>query len=95
VSPAMSMGPGGGAGPRPPQQRAVVLSAAGFILISNGDQAEAETLFGQNLKLYRQLNDGLGVVLTATVLGVLGYLAARRRDDPRATGLLGQSQALL
>jgi predicted ATPase len=79
----------------PPQQRVVALSAAGFILISKGDQAEAETLFEQNLELYRRLSDGLGVVLTATVLGVLGYLAALRRDYPRATDLLGQSQALL
>jgi predicted ATPase len=79
----------------PPQQRAIALSAAGFILISNGDQAKAETLFGQKLELYRQLSDKLGVVLTANVLGVLGYLAALRRDYPRATDLLGQSQALL
>jgi predicted ATPase len=79
----------------PPQQRAIALSAAGFILISNGDQAKAETLFGQNLPLYRQLSDKLGVVLTATVLGVLGYFAALRRDYPRATDLLGQSQARL
>ena len=79
----------------PPQQRAIALSAAGFILISNGDQAKAETLFEQNLPLYRQLSDKLGVVLTATVLGVLGYLAALRRDYPRATDLLGQSQARL
>jgi hypothetical protein len=41
------------------------------------------------------LSDGLGMVLTATVLGVLGYLAALRRDYPRATDLLGQSQARL
>jgi tetratricopeptide (TPR) repeat protein len=79
----------------PPQQRIIALSAAGFILISKGDQAKAETLFGQNLELYRQVSDKLGVVLTATVLGVLGYLAALRRDYPRATDLLGQSQALL
>jgi predicted ATPase len=79
----------------PPQQRAIALSAAGFILISNGDQAKAETLFEQNLPLYRQLSDKLGVVLTATVLGVLGYFAALRRDYPRATDLLGQSQARL
>jgi predicted ATPase len=79
----------------PPQQRIIALSAAGFILISKGDQAKAETLFGQNLELYRQVSDKLGVVLTATVLGVLGYLAALRRDSPRATDLLSQSQALL
>jgi predicted ATPase len=79
----------------PPQQRAVALSAAGFILLSKGDQAKAETLFEQNLEVYRQLSDGLGMVLTATVLGVLGYFAALRRDYPRATDLLGQSQARL
>jgi len=79
----------------PPQQRAVALSAAGFILISKGDQAKAETLFEQNLEVYRQLSDGLGVALTATVLAVLGYFAALRRDYPRATDLLGQSQARL
>ena len=79
----------------PPHQRTIALSATGFILISNGDQAKAETLFGQNLPLYRQVSGKLGVVLTATVLGVLGYLAAQRRDYPRATDLLGQSQALL
>jgi tetratricopeptide (TPR) repeat protein len=73
----------------------IALSAIGFILISNGDQAKAETLFEQNLPVYRQVSGKLGVVLTATVLGVLGYLAALRRDYPRATGLLGQSQALL
>ena len=79
----------------PPHQRAIALSATGFILISNGDQAKAETLFEQNLALYRQVSDKLGVVMTATVLGVLGYLVALRRDYPRATDLLGQSQALL
>jgi len=79
----------------PPHQRTIALSAVGFILISNGDQAKAETLFGQNLPLYRQVSGKLGVVLTATVLGVLGYLAALRRDYPHATDLLGQSQALL
>ena len=79
----------------PPHQRTIALSATGFILISNGDQAKAETLFGQNLPLYRQVSGKLGVVLTATILGVLGYLAAQRRDYPRATDLPGQSQALL
>ena len=34
------------------------------------------------------------MLLTATILGVLGYLAALRRDYPRATDLLGQSQGL-
>ena len=79
----------------PPHQRMIALNTAGFILIANGDQAKADTLFGQNLPLYRQVSDKPGVVLTATALGVLGYLAALRRDYPRATDLLGQSQALL
>jgi tetratricopeptide (TPR) repeat protein len=79
----------------PPHQRTIALSATGFILISNGDQAKAETIFGQNLPLYRQLSDKLGVALTANVLAVLGYFAALRRDYPRATDLLGQSQSLL
>jgi predicted ATPase len=79
----------------PPDQRTIALSAAGYILISNGDQAKAETLFGQSLPLYRQVSGQLAVVLTATVLGVLGYLAALRRDYPRATDLLSESQALL
>jgi tetratricopeptide (TPR) repeat protein len=79
----------------PPQQRTIALSATGFILFSNGDQAKVETIFGQNLPLYRQVSDKLGVALTATVLGVLGYLAALRCDYPRATDLLGQSQSLL
>src|SRR5215469_4114445 len=60
-----------------------------------GGPGSGRDTFGQNLELYRQLNDGLEVVLTATILGVLGYLAARRRDYPHATGLLGQSQTLL
>ena len=79
----------------PPPQRTIALSAAGFILIANGDQAKAETLFGQSLPLYRQVSGKFGVVLNATGLGVLGYLAALRRDYPRATDLLGKSQALL
>jgi predicted ATPase len=79
----------------PPRQRTIALNTAGFILISNGDQAKARTLLGQNLPVYRQVSDKPGVVLTATALGVLGYLAALRRDNPRATDLLGQSQALL
>ena len=73
----------------------IALSAIGFILIANGDQAKAETIFGQNLPLYRQVSGKFEVALAATVLGVLGYLAALRRDYPRATNLLGQSQSLL
>jgi predicted ATPase len=78
-----------------PRQRAIARSFAGFILIANGDQAKADTLLGQNLPLYRQLSGKPGVVVRETALAVLGYLAARRRDYPRATDLLGQSQALL
>jgi tetratricopeptide (TPR) repeat protein len=79
----------------PPRQRTIALNAAGFVLIANGDQAKADALFGQNLPVYRQLSDKLGMVQTATALGVLGYLAALRRDYRGATDLLGQSQALL
>ena len=64
----------------PLHQRTIALSATGFILIANGDQAKVETIFGQNLPLFRQGNDKLGVALTATVLGVLG---ARGRASPR------------
>jgi tetratricopeptide (TPR) repeat protein len=79
----------------PPPQRAIALNTAGFILIANGDQAKADALLGQSLPEYRQVSGKLGVVLTATALGVLGYLATLRRDYPRATDLLSQSQARL
>jgi predicted ATPase len=79
----------------PPYQHALALTGAGFILIANADLARAETVFGQSLPLYRQTSEKLGVVLNATVLAVLGHLAAIRRDYAGASELLDEGQALL
>ena len=79
----------------PPYQHAMALTGTGFILIANGDPIRAQALLEQSLPLYRQGSDKLGVILTATVLGVLGRLAGLRGDYPGAIELLGQSQALL
>jgi hypothetical protein len=79
----------------PPYQRAMALTGTGFMLIANGDQARAQTLFEQSLPLYRPAREKLHVVLTASVLATLARLAALRRDYPGASELLGQSQALL
>jgi len=66
----------------PPHEGITALNFAGFILIANGDQAKADTLLGQNLPLYRQVSGKPAMVLTASALAVLGYLAALRRDYP-------------
>ena len=79
----------------PPYQRAMALTGAGFILVANGDLARAQTVFEQSLPLYRQTSEKLGVVLNATVLAVLGHLAAIRRDYADASELLDEGQALL
>ncbi len=79
----------------PPYQRALALTGAGFILIANGDLARAQTVFGQSLPLYRQTSEKLGVILNATVLAVLGHLAAIRSDYAGASELLDEGQALL
>jgi predicted ATPase len=79
----------------PPYQHALALTGAGFILIANGDLARAETVFGQSLPLYRQTSEKLGVILNATVLAVLGHLAAIRREYAGASELLDEGQALL
>ncbi len=79
----------------PPYQRALALTGAGFILLANGDLARAQTVFGQTLPLYRQTSEKLGVILNATVLAVLGHLAATRRDYAGASELLDEGQALL
>jgi predicted ATPase len=79
----------------PPYQRAVALTAAGFILINNGDPARAQPLFEQSLPLYRQTSEKRAVILTATVLSVLGHLAATRRDYAGAGKLLDEGQALV
>jgi predicted ATPase len=79
----------------PPYQHALALTGAGFILIANGDLARAQTVFEQSLQQYRQTSEKLGAILTATVLAVLGHLAAIRRDYAGASELLDEGQALL
>ena len=79
----------------PPYQGALALTGPGFILLANGDLARAQTVFEQSLPLYRQTSGKLGVVLNATVLAVLGHLAAIRRDYAGASELLDEGQALL
>ena len=79
----------------PAYQRALALTGTGFMLLANGDQARAQTLFEQSLPLYRQAGGRPGAILTATVLGVLGRISALRQDYPGAAELLDQSQAVL
>ena len=79
----------------PPYQGALALTGPGFILIANGDLARAQAVFEQSLPLYRQTSEKLGVVLNATVLAVLGHLAATRRDYAGASILLDEGQALV
>jgi predicted ATPase len=80
---------------RPPYQRALSLTGAGFILLANGDPARSQTVFEQSLPLYRQTSEKLGMILNATVLAVLGHLAATRRDHAGASKLLDEAQALV
>jgi len=79
----------------PPYQRALALTAAGFIRIANGDPARAQAVFEQSLPLYRQTSEKLGVITNATVLSVLGHLAQTRRDYAGAGKLLDEGQALV
>jgi hypothetical protein len=79
----------------PPYQRALALTGAGFILLANGDLTQAQTAFQQSLPLYRRTSEKLGLVLNATVLAVLGHLAAARRDYAGASELLGDGQAMV
>ena len=83
-----------GSGDLPPYQHAEALTNAGFILIANGDPARARQLFEQSLPLYRQGSEELGVILNATVLAVLGHLAAGRGDYAGGSKLLDQGRAL-
>ena len=76
----------------PPYQRAMALTGTGFILIANGNLARAQTVFEQAPPLYRQTSQKLGVVLNATVLAVLGHLAATRRDYAGASKLLDEAR---
>jgi predicted ATPase len=81
----------------PPDQHALVLSQAGFIIIANGDPARGQQLLEQALPLYQQDNErpALSVTLNALALAVLGHLATLRRDYAGASKLLDQGQALL
>jgi predicted ATPase len=79
----------------PAYQRALALTGTGFILLANGDMARAQTVFEQSLPLYRQTSEKLGMVINATVLAVLGHLAAIRRDYADASKLLDEGQALV
>jgi predicted ATPase len=79
----------------PPYQGALALTGPGFILLANGDLARAQTVFEQSLPLYRQTSEKLGVVLNATVLAVLGHLAAIRHDYASASKLLDEGQAVV
>ena len=73
----------------PPQQRALALSAAGFVRFAGGDQAQALRLFKRSLPLYMQAGDRLGLGLTAASLAHL--LAASERDAAYASDLLEQT----
>jgi predicted ATPase len=79
----------------PPYQRAVALTGAGSMRNNNGDPARAQTVFEQSLPLYGQTSEKLGVMLHATVLSILGHLAATRRDYAGASKLLDEGQALV
>jgi predicted ATPase len=79
----------------PPYQRALALTAAGFIRLNNGDPDRAQTTFEQSLPLYRQTSEKLGVINNATILSVLAHLAAIRRDFTGASKLLDEGQALV
>jgi tetratricopeptide (TPR) repeat protein len=78
----------------PPYQHAMALTGAGFILIANGDPERARQLFEQCPPLYRQASEKLAMTLNATVLAVLGHLAAIRGDYAGASKLLDESQAM-
>ena len=65
------------------------------MLLANEDQAGTRLLFQQSLPLYRQSRGSLSVILTATVLGVLGRIAALQGHEAEAVEQLDQSQALL
>jgi hypothetical protein len=79
----------------PPGQHGLALTGAGFVLLANEDQAGAQLLFEQSLPLYRQSRESLSVIMTATILGVLGRIGARHGHEAEAVEQLDQSQALL
>jgi predicted ATPase len=73
----------------PPRQRALALSGAGFVRLGGGDQALALRLFKRSLPLYRQVEDRLGMGLTAAALGHL--LASSQHGSAYAGDLLEQT----
>ena len=72
----------------PPRQRALALSAAGFVRFAGGDQVRARRLLKQSLPLYRKAGDRLGMGLTAAALG---HLLAAKHDVALASDLLEQT----
>ena len=72
----------------PPRQRALALSAAGFVQFAGGNQARARRLLKQSLPLYRQAGDRLGMGLTAAALG---HLLAAKDETVLAVDLLEQT----
>jgi hypothetical protein len=81
----------------PPLQRAMALAltGTGFTFTVSGDLARAQTLFEQSVSLYGQVEEELGAVMKATVMGILGHLAGLRGDYAAASQLLENSQAAL
>jgi predicted ATPase len=81
----------------PPDQHAMALTRAGFILIANGDPARGQHLLEQALPLYGQDNErpALSVTMNAIVLAALGRQAGLRHDYAGAGKLLDGGQALL
>jgi predicted ATPase len=75
----------------PPYQRALALSAAGFVRFE--DHAQALRLFKRSLPLYGQAGDRLGLGLTAAALGHL--LASSQHESGYASDLLQQTLAQL
>ena len=69
-------------------ERALALGASAFILLANGQHAQAEPLFEQSLPLFRQAGDPLNAARTANPLG---HLRALRHDDRAARELLEEN----
>jgi predicted ATPase len=78
-----------------PFQRALALIGTGFLLLANGDLTRAQAVFERSLPLYRQASVTLSVIMTGTVLAVLGRLAATRAEFVAASERLDEAQASL
>jgi predicted ATPase len=72
----------------PPRQRAHALSAAGLAHFADNDETRSRRLLKQSLALYRQVDDKLGMGLTAAALG---HLLASQRQFEIASDLLEQT----